>query len=75
MDEALVGQPDVFDSYYREVCMGFAERIGASAKLSDSELTVEIPLPDGKIGALTEAPSADRERDLFDPFSIMLGNM
>ena len=75
VDEARAGQPDVFDSYYREVCMGFAERIGASAKLSDSELTVEIPLPDGKISALTEAPSAEREGDFFDPFAIMLSNM
>lgn len=75
VDEARSGQPDIFDSHYREVCMGFAKRLGASAELSDNELTVEIPLPDGGSSALTEAPTAEPERDFFDPFSIMLGNM
>ena len=75
VDEAHVGQPDIFDSHYREVCMGFGERIGASVKLSEDGLTVEIPLSDGKSEALTEAPAAEPERDFFDPFSIMLGNM
>ena len=75
VDEPCVGQPDVFDAYYREVCMGFAERIGASAELTDNELIVSIPLPDGKSSAVTEAPAAEPERELFDPFSVMLGNM
>ncbi len=75
VDEGLIGQPDVFDEHYREVCAGLAERLGASAEISDNELVVGIPLHDGSHGGLTEAPSAEPERDYFNSFSIMLGNM
>ena len=75
VDESHVGQTDIFDSRYREVCMGFAERIGACAELSDNALTVGIPLSDGNSRAVAEAASAEPERDSFDPFGVMLGNM
>lgn len=75
MDESHVGQTDIFDSRYREVCMGFAKRIGACAELSDNALTVGIPLSDGNSRAVAEAASAEPERDSFDPFGVMLGNM
>ena len=75
VDEAHIGQVDIFDSRYGEVCMGFAERIGACAELSDDTLTVSIPLSDGNSAAVTEAVTAAPERDSFDPFAVMLGNM
>ena len=75
VDEAHVGQTDIFDSHYGEVCMGFAERIGACAELTDDMLTVGIPLSDGNSSAVAEAVSPEPGRDRFDPFGVMLGNM
>ncbi len=70
VDEAHVGQTDIFDSRYREVCMGFAERIGACAELSDNVLTVEIPLSDGNSRAVAEAASAEPEREASIPSAL-----
>lgn len=75
VDGAHMGQPDVFETYYGEICKKLAKRIGASAELSDNALTVEIKLPEAGSGAVIEALSIEFERGFFDPFNIMLSNM
>ena len=75
VDEAHAGQTDIFDSHYGEVCMGFAEHIGAFAELSDDVLTVGIPLSDGNSSAVAEAVLPEAESSGFDPFGVMLGNI
>ncbi|WP_297959988.1 hypothetical protein [uncultured Ruminococcus sp.] len=70
-----MARPDFFSAYHREVCMGLAERAGASAELSERALSVVIPLPDGNSPALLEAPAAEPERGFFNPFSLMLADI
>lgn len=69
------GQPDIFNGYHRQVCLGLAERAGASAAVDDHCLTVTIPLSRGDSGLIAEAPAPESERGFFDSFNIMLRDL
>ena len=69
------GQPDVFSGYHSQVCMGLAERAGASAVVDNGSLTVAIPLAYGNSEPVAEAPAPEHESGFFDAFNIMLRDL
>jgi hypothetical protein len=69
------GQPDVFSGYHSQVCIGLAERAGASAVVDNGSLTVAIPLAYGNSEPVAEAPAPEHENGFFDAFNIMLRDL